>query len=84
MRVLGGSVGPGVDYHPIIGADGAVPPRNILIDGVLFHDWRPQQVTSVHTECLQIGAGDGIVIRGTDSCDAMSWACTSATGGSSR
>jgi hypothetical protein len=63
VAVLGGSVGPGVDYHPMIAASTAVPPRNVLVEGVRFHDWTRSNST-IHTECLQIGAGDGIVIRG--------------------
>jgi hypothetical protein len=72
IRVLGGSVGPGVDYHPIIGADDAVPPRNILIDGVRFHDWT-RSSDSVHIECLQIAAGDGVTVQRSrfENCDVM-------------
>ena len=64
VRVIGGAVGPGVNYHPMIAAtDGSsVPPRNVLIDGVSFHDWT-RTSPDVHIECLQIGAGDGITIR---------------------
>jgi hypothetical protein len=63
IRVLGGSVGPGVDYHSQVAAwPSHIPPRRIVLDGVLFHDWTRSN-SSVHTECLQIGAGDGIVIR---------------------
>ena len=62
VKVIGGSAGPGVDYHPIIGADTATPPRDIVIDGVHFHDWTRSN-DSVHTECLQIAAGDRITIR---------------------
>jgi hypothetical protein len=64
VRVLGGSAGPGVDEHPQIQAaygSGRVP-RNIVIDGVLFHDWS-RSGPDAHTECLQIGGGDGITIR---------------------
>jgi hypothetical protein len=64
VSVLGGSVGPGVDFHPMIAsADGVTtPPREIVVDGVLFHDWTRSN-DGVHTECLQIGGGDGVVIR---------------------
>jgi hypothetical protein len=74
VSVVGGSVGPGVDYHPqIAAADGnATPPRDILIDGVLFHDWTRSR-SDVHTECLQIGAGDRITVRNSRfrNCDVM-------------
>lgn len=62
VSIIGGRVGPGVDYHPIIQSGSTTPPRNILIDGVWFHDWTVSN-SAVHTECLQIGAGDGITIR---------------------
>jgi hypothetical protein len=72
IRFLGGSVGPGVDYHSIIGASTATPPRQILIDGVDFHDWT-RSGPDVHTECLQIGAGVGITIRNSRfrNCDVF-------------
>jgi hypothetical protein len=74
ISVLGGSVGPGVDYHSIITSawQSATPPRNVLVDGVRFHDWTRTK-DSVHTECLQIGGGDGIVIRNSRfrNCDVM-------------
>ena len=62
--MIGGRVGPSapVNYHPQIAASTATPPRNILIDGVTFHDWRIA-VAGQHTECLQIGGGDGITVR---------------------
>ena len=63
--MLGGRVHCGYcNYHSQISAEYGVnvAPTNILIDGVLFEDW--QAVSSVqHTECLQIGGGDQIVIR---------------------
>jgi hypothetical protein len=74
VSVIDGSVGPGVDVHPMItSADGnTTPPRDILVDGVLFHDWTRSN-DSVHTECLQIGGGDGIVVRNNRfrNCDVM-------------
>jgi hypothetical protein len=72
VRILGGSVGGGVDYHPMIAAENATPPRDVLIDGVLFHDWTRTN-EGVHTECLQIGAGIGITIRNSTfrNCDVF-------------
>jgi chitodextrinase len=65
VSVLGGRVHCGVcGYHSQISAESGVnvAPTNLLIDGVLFEDW--QAATSdQHTECLQIGGGNGIVIR---------------------
>jgi hypothetical protein len=64
VSVLGGSVGPGEDYHSMITSEygNTTPPRDILIDGVYFHDWT-RTSSDVHTECLQIGGGDGITVR---------------------
>ena len=62
VAIIRGSVGPGVDYHPIIGPADRQPPRNIVIDRVFFHDWTRSN-SDVHTECLQVGAADGLVIR---------------------
>jgi hypothetical protein len=42
------------------------PPTNILVDGVLFHDWIDAaggRETTHHIECLQIGAGVNVTIR---------------------
>ena len=63
ISIIGGAVGPGVDYHPQIAPDpvGSVV-ENILIDGVRFHDWTRSN-DSVHTECLQIAGGVGVTIR---------------------
>ena len=65
VSVIGGRVHCGVcDYHPQISAEYGVnvAPTNILIDGVLFEDWQAAS-TAQHTECLQIGGGNGITIR---------------------
>ena len=63
ISMIGGSVGPGVDYHPQIAPwPVGSPISNILIDGVLFHDWTRSSST-VHTECLQIAGGNGVTIR---------------------
>jgi hypothetical protein len=61
--LVGGSVGPGVDYHPQIAPwPAGTPIRDIVIDGVTFHDWT-RTSASVHTECLQIAGGVGVTIR---------------------
>jgi hypothetical protein len=64
IAFIGGEVTCGVcPFHPQLqaGAGDNRPPRRILFDGVYFHDW--QTTGAEHTECLQIGAGDGITIR---------------------
>jgi hypothetical protein len=64
ISFIGGEVTCGVcPYHPQLqaGAGDGRPPRKILFDGVNFHDWHA--AGSEHTECLQIGAGNGITIR---------------------
>lgn len=76
--VIGGDVGP--SYAPggvsspvfiTIGANG--DPRNVLIDGVLFHDFRAGQPFQ-HLECVQIVAADGLTIRNSrfQRCDIYS------------
>jgi hypothetical protein len=70
VSVLGGSVGPGVNYHPDVQNSYLMTkrPRNVLFDGVLFHDWtrtkKPCDSSGLcHVECLQISSGDYITIR---------------------
>jgi len=62
ISIIGGSAGPFVNGHPQIQSDITTPPRNILIDGVRFHDFTRND-PNVHTECLQIGAADGLTVR---------------------
>jgi hypothetical protein len=68
VSVVGGSVGGLNDSHPIIShyADDRSGvqemDRNILIDGVHFHDVQMLTASS-HTECLQVNDGDGITVR---------------------
>jgi hypothetical protein len=63
ISILGGSVGGAVDTKPQIGA---WPPsttnRNILIDGVVFHDVT-RTAEDQHVECLLVAGIDGLVIR---------------------
>src|SRR5256885_13929420 len=63
IRVIGGSVGGTRDTKPQIGA---WPPgtraRNILIDGVTFHDVT-RSGAGVHVECLLVAGIDGLVVR---------------------
>jgi hypothetical protein len=74
VRVLGGSVGPGVDFSPQIKASSsAEPPRNVVIDGVTFHDW-VKEAPGSHVDCLHVMAADGLVIRNSRfrNCEAFS------------
>ena len=79
ISVLGGEVTCGVcPYHPHLDDGGPPdypPPRNILFDGVRFHDWHSASADQ-HTECLQILAGDGITIR-----NSVFLNCGTANGG---
>lgn len=63
IQILGGAVGPLTNDHPQFAS---WPPgtrnRNILVDGVHFHDIRRTNA-NVHGECLQIAGGDNITIR---------------------
>jgi hypothetical protein len=67
--LIGGDVGP--SYRPggtsnisfiSYGASGTVAPRNVVIDGVFFHDYR-RGTAAQHIECLHVAGGDGITIR---------------------
>jgi hypothetical protein len=64
VRVIGGDVGPGVNANPEIKAQpgSRVPPRDVLIDGVRFHDWTRTD-PSAHVECLHVMTVDGLVVR---------------------
>jgi hypothetical protein len=64
VTITGGSVGPGIDSHSIIGAAylSPKPPTNIVIERVFFHDWT-RTSADVHTECLQILGGANVTIR---------------------
>jgi hypothetical protein len=69
VSLIGGDVGTDgtrVDYDSQITeySGSRVAPRDILIDGVHFHDWidvDPGQAN--HIECLQVGAGVNVTIR---------------------
>jgi chitodextrinase len=65
ISIIGGEVTCGVcGYHSHIedgGAPDFLPPRNILFDGVYFHDWG--SISGEHVECLQILGGDNVTIR---------------------
>ena len=62
ISIIGGEITcPGCDSHSHLQNSGSTPPRNILFDGVYFHDWQSQ--AGEHVECLQILGGDGITIR---------------------
>ena len=66
IAFFGGEVSCGVcPFHSHLDDGGPPdfrPPRNILFDGVSFHDWQAASAGQ-HTECLQILAGNGITIR---------------------
>jgi hypothetical protein len=73
VRVIGGSYGPSIDDKPQVAAwPDTIEPRNILIDDVYFHDMTRSN-SSIHTECLQFGAGNGLVLRNSRfwHCDIM-------------
>jgi hypothetical protein len=69
IRVIGGVIGPGrgEPYDSQIKSieAGAPPPTDILIDGVSFLNWWRPAGSGYHTECLQIGSGVNVVIRGS-------------------
>jgi hypothetical protein len=66
ISIRGGEVGPWTTNSggedPQVQAASGYPPVNILIEGVYFHDIQKGS-PSDHTECLQFGAGQNVVIR---------------------
>jgi hypothetical protein len=63
VSVFGGSYGPAVDTKSQVQpVPDNVEPENIRIEGAFFHDYTRVDPAS-HMECLQFGAGNGIVIR---------------------
>jgi hypothetical protein len=73
ISVIGGSVGGIQDYKPLIGSwPLGTHNRNIVIDGVRFHDITRTN-SSVHIECLLVGGVDGLVIRNSrfENCDVF-------------
>jgi hypothetical protein len=80
LKVLGGDVGP--SYNPggtstvayiTWGASGTVLSRNIVFDGVYFHDFR-RGTPEDHMECVFVTGVDGLVIRNSrfQRCDIFS------------
>jgi hypothetical protein len=66
ISFVGGSVGPSVDENSRIASNGpstSASPRNILIDGVDFHDFTVSAGSGAHVECLQVWAVEGLTIR---------------------
>ena len=66
ISVIGGDVGPAVDTWSTIGSNGlnaTSGPKNVLIDGVRFHDYTVSAGSGSHTECLQVWGADGLTIR---------------------
>lgn len=76
FSMLGGSIGPGTDFHSDIKAvyrsTPPIVPRRILFDGVRFHDWKVE-TPGEHIECLQVSDVDGLVIRRSrfERCDTF-------------
>lgn len=66
ISFIGGSVGPSANENNRIASNGpatSAPPRNILIEGVDFHDFTVTPGSEAHVECLQVWAVDGLTIR---------------------
>lgn len=66
ISFIGGSVGPSADENSRIASNGpatVASPKNILIDGVDFHDFTVTPGSGAHVECLQVWAVDGLTIR---------------------
>ena len=76
IRVLGGSVGGiGSGDAATIGStyQSTVPSRDILLDGVRFHDVTRKQNPGGHVQCLFVQSVDGLVIRNSSfrHCDVF-------------
>jgi hypothetical protein len=68
VRILGGSVSsvgrPLVNGSQVKAAEGSsTPPRNVLFDGVSFHDMLRAPDSSDHVDCLHVMAVDGLIVR---------------------
>ena len=64
LSILGGEVGPAPDGVSFISAayESSVPARNILIDGVEFHDY-VKVTDGAHVDCLSVDEVVGLTIR---------------------
>ena len=68
VRILGGSVSsvgrPLVNGSEVKAVEGSsTPPRNVLFDGVSFHDMLRAPGSSYHVDCLHVMAVDGLIVR---------------------
>ncbi len=85
VRVIGGSIGPIQDgTSPTIGNyEGEPVSRNILVDGVLFHDVGRQNCSGCHVECLFLQEAKGVIIRNSKftRCDIMDLYVSPVQGG---
>lgn len=66
VSVIGGDIGPvadadGIQVKPQ--SSGDPTPRNILIDGVRFHDITRSSGSDAHADCIQVGGAIDITIR---------------------
>jgi len=66
VSVLGGSIGPDLDYDNAQirpACSGCTHSKNIVVDGVYFHDATISAGSSAHVECLQVWGTDGLTVR---------------------
>ena len=66
ISFIGGSIGPSANENSRIASNGtstSASPKNILIEGVDFHDFTTTPGSEAHVECLQVWAVDGLTIR---------------------
>jgi hypothetical protein len=68
VRVLGGSVSstgrPVANGSQVKAAEGSrTPPRDVVFDGVSFHDMLREPGSSDHVDCLHVMAVDGLIVR---------------------
>ena len=66
VNIIGGSVGPTLDYDSqikVYNFGSPIASRNILVDGVYFHDSTLSAGSDAHVECLQVYGSENVTIR---------------------
>ncbi|WCB95817.1 hypothetical protein DSM104299_04568 [Baekduia alba] len=72
FSMVGGSMGPGHNYHPDVQVVNGSVPHDVLFEGVRFHDWTHDD-TNVHMECLQVSDVVNFTLRNStfENCDTF-------------
>ncbi len=72
FSMVGGELGPGHNLHPDVQTVNGYVPRDVLFEGVNFHDWSHDD-PEVHMECLQVSDVVGFTLRNSTftNCDTF-------------